>query len=612
MKKMEGQTLNMVLSRQEKILSLFPEVNVDGKIDFHALEAILGELVEDNDERYQFNWKGKGAARKAANAMSYGTLLPLSTELSTSTKNIFIEGDNLETLKLLQKSYHKKVKMIYIDPPYNTGNEFIYPDRFQDNLDTYLRYTGQKDEEGRVKSTQMEVSGRYHTNWLNMMYSRLCLAKNLLKHDGVIFISIDDNELFNLLKICNEIFGEENHIGNFVWQSRKGGGSDSRTIVREHEYVVAFAKESPEISVSKDLIESEPLDRKDEIGAFRKGREMNKWGANSRRIDRPTMWYPIPGPNGEEVYPIRNDGSEGCWRFGKKSMSEFVARGDLLFDPRNDGTYIVYEKIRSTEPRTKPYRSILTGVGTTADGSKTVKELFDGAKVFDFPKPLDLLKSLIKIGTNSPDDIVLDFFAGSCTTAHAVLEYNKQNSKALSYICVQLPEGCDQDSEAKKMGFETISELGIERIRRSYQLLGLEPDFSVFKLDSSNFKRWDSSHNNLEETLFTSVDNIKIDRKDLDLVYEILIKYGLPLTVPIEKIEMSCGCFYSVGYGALIVVLKEGMLLEDVQAIGAYKKERKPATSSIVFSDKCFVDDSKKINFLEALKQYEFDEVRSL
>lgn len=612
---MEGSSENLIISKQEKILQLFPEVGVEGKIDFDSLRNLLGDYVDSRHEKYSFMWSGKLAAKKVVNVPSMGTLLfdqKKSYNQSSNRNDIYIEGDNLETLKLLQKSYHKKIKMIYIDPPYNTGNEFIYPDKFQDNLATYLKYTGQADNLGQTFTTNSESSGRFHTKWLSMMYPRLCLAKNLLKEDGVIFISIDDNELMNLLKLCNEIFGEENHIGTFVWQSKKGGGSDSRTIVKDHEYILAFSKESPEMSASRSLVESEPLDKEDDVGPYRKGREMNKWGANSRRSDRPTMWFSVPGPDGEQVFPIRNDGSEGCWRFGKVSMQNFVDEDLLLFEKRENGTYVVYEKIRTTDPRSKPFRSFLKDVGTTADGSKIVKELFDGKKIFDFPKPVDLMKHLIQIGTNSSSDIILDFFAGSCTTAQAVLEYNKENDVDLSYMCIQLPEKCSEDSEAFKEGFKTISDIGRDRIKRVIESLDLDRGYISFKLSSSNIKSWDSDSSDIKKSLFDSVDNVKPDRSETDVLYEILLKYGLSLSVPIEHHEVNGGNVYSVGFGALIICLENDLNFETIEEIGKLKNKINPSTVRVIFKDSGFKDDSVKVNAIQILKQYGIEDVKSI
>ena len=377
--------------RIAQLRAILPEAFADGKINWDTLREVLGETLEDDaQEHFGLFWPGKREARRLASLPSKGTLIPQPGQGvdEDATHNLFIEGDNLEVLKLLQKSYAGRVKMIYIDPPYNTGNDFVYKDSFQQPLDEYLRLTEQVDEQGKVLTTNSQSSGRYHSAWLNMIYPRLRLARELLNDDGLIFVSIDDNELHNLSQILKELFGEECFVGILVWHSKSGGGSDKAGIVADHEYVVCFQKTAKSNALSRISVESEQLDQTDEKGAYRRGRELNKWGSNSRREDRPTMFFPIPGPSGEDVYPIRNDGAEGCWRWGKKKMTDIVAKQDVEFVKRPNGTYIVYEKIRSADPRSKPYRTWLSDIGTTADGSKLVKELFDGKKIFDFPKPI--------------------------------------------------------------------------------------------------------------------------------------------------------------------------------------------------------------------------------
>jgi adenine-specific DNA-methyltransferase len=336
------------------------------------------------------------------------------------------------------------------------------------------------------------------------MYPRLRLAKNLLNDEGIIFVSSDDNESHHLKLLMNEIFGEENFIGVFVWLSKKGGGSDSGSVVRDQEYITCYAKTNSEFSLSRIAVSAEELDKVDQNGAYRRGRELNKWGSNSRKEDRPTMFFSIPGPNGEEVFPIRNDGTEGRWRLGKKGMFDLVRQGDTEFVKRPDGKYVVYEKIRSTDPRSKPFRTFLKDVGATADGSKLVKEIFDGRKVFDFPKPIDLIKQIISMGASEEEALVLDFYAGSSTTAHAVLNINQEDGGDRKFICVQLPELTDEKSEAFKAGYQTIAEIGKERIRRVIKKIKDEQaeklnlsegdpqdlGFKVYKLDRSNLKIW--------------------------------------------------------------------------------------------------------------------------
>ena len=543
--------------RLELLKSEYPQCFVDGKVGKELLMEVFGEILEDETkEHFGLLWPGKREARKLAAMPSKGTLIPQpGTGLDEdNTHNLFIEGDNLEVLKLLQKSYAGRVKMIYIDPPYNTGNDFVYPDDYSEPLDAYLQRTGQVDEAGQLLTTNNRASGRFHSNWLNMMYPRLLTARSLLTSDGVIFVSINDNELNHLTSLMLEVFGEENFLGVMVWQSKKGGVSDNSGVVNDHEYIVAFAKSKSNNSLSSVLIEAEELDKSDSKGPYRLGRELNKWGSNSRREDRPTMFFPIAGPKGEEVYPIRNDGAEGCWRWGKKKMLEIVEHGDVEYEERKNGTYIVYEKIRSTDPRSKPYRTWLTDVGTTADGSKVVKELFDGRKVADFPKPLELIKHLISVGTTGEDDIVMDFFAGFGTTAHAILEYNQENDTNHSFLCVQLPERTPEKSEAYKAGFKTISAVALERIRRSIKNILSKPNeldlsnrdypadlqLKNFTLNLSNFREWNTYKDKdipQLELRFTQAETPLIEGwKPVNLLAEILLLQGFPLDSKVRSL----------------------------------------------------------------------------
>jgi adenine-specific DNA-methyltransferase len=528
---------------------LMPQVFTEGKMDFEKLRASLGDAVDDRPERYSFSWAGKRDAIRLLQVPSRATLIPARGESLDfdTTQNLFIEGDNLEVLKLLYKPYFGRVKMIYIDPPYNTGNDFVYPDNFADPLDTYLQLTGQKDSEGNLLTSNPETGGRYHSAWLSMMYPRLFLARQLLREDGVIFVSIDEHEVHDLRLLMSEVFGEENFIGEFVWQSKKGGGGDVSTAVVDHEYVMCFAKDLfGEDALARITVEAEPLDLHDEKGPYRRGRELNKWGSGSSRDDRPTMFFPIPGPNREDVYPIRNDGTEGRWRWGKKKMLEISERGDVEFVKRSNSTFIVYEKIRSTDPRLKPYRTWMDNVGTTADGSKTLKELFEGQKIYDFPKPVSLLKHLLSIGSpGDDDDFILDFFAGSCTTAQAVLELNREDGGNRSFIMVQLPEPTGNKQ------FPTIAEIGKERIRRVVECmkkdregqLALEkPEdlgFKVFKLAPSNYRQWDGAQPDADAyarqaELFA--DPLVEGWQPENVLYEVALKEGYGLNVTIEPV----------------------------------------------------------------------------
>ena len=500
---MDGMSMNLEQANMDKLKAAFPECFAEDKLDIDKLLSLCGEYIDNDFEKYKFEWKGKAESLRLAQKRSTGTLRPCPEDSVNwnTTQNLYIEGDNLEVLKLLQTAYFRKVKMIYIDPPYNTGNDFVYEDDFADPMARYKEVTQQ------TTKSNPETMGRFHTNWLNMMYPRLRLASNLLRDDGVIFISIDDNEVTNLRKICDEVFGEENFVAIITREAIKGG-SLSKNIRNVHDYILCYAKRLEEIDFSGIETDGIELNLKDEHGRYAKGRELNKWGAGSRREDSPSMFYPIPGPNGEDVYPIRNDGSEGRWRLGKEKMFQLLNNGNAIFEPRGDGTYIVYEKLRNDSPKIKQFTTLFTQDYINAKGTEEIKKLFEKERaIFDFSKPTELIKSFLLMN-NDKDCIVLDFFSGSATTAHAVMQLNKEDGGNRKFICVQLPEVCEENTEAYKAGYKTICEIGKERIRRAGKSLSetdaqltlddaekspLDIGFRVLKLDSSNLKTWDTT-----------------------------------------------------------------------------------------------------------------------
>lgn len=616
----EGSSLNIVQDNINQLKTLFPDIFSEGKIDFEALQTILGETIETAEERYNFTWHGKSAARRIAQTPSTGTLRPCKAESKDwdTTQNLFIEGDNLEVLKLLQKSYHKQVKMIYIDPPYNTGKEFIYPDNYKDNLDTYLEYTGQKDSEGRKFGTNAETSGRYHTNWLNMMYPRLKLARNLLRDDGVVFVSIDDNEVSNLRKLCDEIFGEENLLGVFIWHRRQNADSRNYTNVSpDHEYVVGYAKgnkgqlRGKQIDVSKyknpDLDDRGPWASIDLSGLATKDQ-------------RPNLHYDITDPKTGISYPPNPNRG---WSKSKENVEKMIMEGRILFPNNPNG-----------RPREKKFlnelKSDFTGfstylnsheVGFTTHGTREVSALFEG-KFFDFPKTVRLVQVFVE-QTVDENGIFLDFFSGSSTTAHAVMNANAQDGSSRKFIMVQLPEPCDEKSEAYKAGYQTIADIGKERIRRAGDKIksenadkegieNLDIGFKVFKLSSSNIKPWDADFDTLENALLSSVDNIKDGRSEDDVLYEVLLKYGLDLTVPIEEREIGGKTVYVIKFGALVICLDEAITLDVVEGIGNLKAELEPEVMRVVFKDSGFKDDVVKTNAIQILKKHGIDDVKSL
>ena len=616
-----GQTMDIVNKNIEKLKSIFPEIITENRIDFDALRNTLGDYIEDSEERYRFTWYGKNKAIWLSQTTSNGTLRP-STKESVNweeTQNLFIEGDNLEALKLLQKSYYKKVKMIYLDPPYNTGNEFIYPDSYQDNLGTYLRYTGQVDDEGLKMSANSETAGRYHTNWLNMMYPRLRLARNLLKDDGVIFISIDDNEKANLRKICDEIFGEENFRNCFAVRrydknlNRQFIDTGLQTLNVAFEYIIVYSK-------TKDFTFKPVYKETNE-----KRQNNGYWKGFWNSPDRPTMRYELLGFTPKE----------GQWKWKRETAYEAVKNYEIYINEYSNqmsledywektGRKLKFIKRNSkgsgknmgVEHWVPPAEGILRNTNLLdVLASKSVPEI---QGIFDFPKNKDLLSILCSFACESKD-LVIDFFAGSCTTAHAVLDLNKEDNGNRKFIMVQLPEPCDEKSEAYKAGYETIADIGKERIRRVANKIKEEnPEyqgdlgFKVFKLDSTNIKPWEIDADNLQSSLEDYVSNIKDGRSEEDVLYEILIKYGLDLTLPIEERVIQGRKVFVIGYGALVICLDDDITLETVEGIAKLKDELQPEVMRVVFKDNGFKDDVVKTNAMQILNQSGIEDVKSL
>lgn len=628
MEKLKMQTKNIADENYAALAKLFPnaltetivgydeesKAIVERAIDVDVLrQEISCRVVEGREERYQFTWPDKRKAILLANSPVSLTLRPCKEESVDfdNTANLYIEGDNLEVLKLLQETYLGKIKMIYIDPPYNTGNDFIYKDDFSETISEYLAKSAQFDEEGNRLVSNLESKGRYHTDWLNMMYPRLKLAKNLLAEDGVIFISIDDNEIENVTKMCNEIFGEINHVCTILREAIKGG-SLSRNIRNVHDYVICYSKNYDEIAFGGVEVEGINLNLEDEHGKYAKGRELNKWGAGSRREDSPSMFYPIPGPNGEEVYPIRNDGSEGRWRLGKQKMFELLKRGDAIFEPREDGTYIVYEKLRNDAPKQKQYTTWFAQDYINAKGTEELKSLFEMERApFDFSKPTDLIKDLLVLN-NDKECIVLDFFSGSATTADAVMKLNSEDGGERKFILVQLPEKCYEDSIAQKSGFNNICEIGEERIRRVGNRImdeGKQVDvgFRVLKLDSSNMK--DVYYNPAQvqqQSLFTLTDNIKEDRTPEDLLFQVMLDLGVLLSSKIEEKIIAGKKVFNVADGFLVACFDNDVTEETVRAVA----QEKPYYA--VFRDSSMANDSVATNFEQIFATYSPETVRKV
>ncbi|HHV24448.1 MAG TPA: site-specific DNA-methyltransferase [Methanosarcina sp.] len=609
--KTDGRSVDIVAENIDKLKTLFPEVFTEGGIDFDALKETLGEYIDGREERYSFTWNGKSKARWLAQTPSTGTLRPCPEESVNwdTTQNLFIEGDNLEVLKLLQKSYYKKVKMIYIDPPYNTGNDFIYPDDFRDNIKNYLELTGQVDNEGRKISTNSETSGRYHTDWLNMMYPRLKLARNYLRDDGIIFISIDDNEVANLRKVCDDIFGEENFLCTFLWKKRTGSNDAQNMISIDHDYVMAYAKTDQVRlnGLSKDFSNYLNPDN-DPLGPWTRG----DLTCNKTASERPNLYYPIKDPVTGIEYQCNPN---RVWAYEKERMERVISEGKVLFPKNGNGTPMYKRHLSEVRSQEKPFSSIIDTVINTI-ATKETREIL-GGQYFDFPKSVDLIRQLIGQGTQK-NDLILDFFSGSATTAHAVLDLNKDGDNR-KFIVVQLPEPCDEKLEAFKTGYKTIAEIGKERIRRVIKKIKEEtPDyegdlgFKVFKLDSTNIKPWEVNPDNLQSSLEDYISNIKDGRSEHDILYEILLKYGLDLTQPIEERTIAGKTVFIIGYGALVICLADDITLETVEDIAGLKKELQPEIMRVVFKDTGFKDDVVKTNAVQILKLAGIEDVKSL
>ncbi len=613
---MSGESLNIAAQRRDELKQLFPGVftetkdadgNVVSSIDFERLEAELGtfsDIYEGRRERYGMEWPGKRDCMKVIQEPSRATLKPCPDESVDwdTTKNLFIEGDNLEVLKLLQKSYYGKVKMIYIDPPYNTGHEFIYPDNYQETLDTYLAYAGLLDDEGKKFTTNTASEGRYHTKWLNMMFPRLFLARNLLKQDGVIFISIDDNELDSLLKLCNEVFGEESHVATFIWKSRQN--VDNRTqngASVDHEYIVCYGKR---IRGRERNISQYSNPDNDSRGPWASANMVGLATADRR----PNLHYDLINPLTEINYGCPDMG----WRYDKNTMSKLISEERILWPQSETG-----------RPRRKAFlneiSSTYTGFSTilgkdiyTRNGTKDVQELF-GFRAMDFPKPVDLIKEILEQGLER-GDICLDFFAGSATTCEAVYRMSVERGENYHFIAVQLPEKCDETTEAYKAGLKTISELSIERIKRSGKQIkasisdalttdgvGIDLGVRKFSLKSSCFKSWNSgtvdNEVQLQGLLDLSVDNIVDGVTQQELLFEILIKAGFEPTESVESINLNGKIVFSVANRALLICLEHKLTAELIDAVIALEPMQ------FICLDKGFQgNDQLKANTAQAFK----------
>lgn len=615
MNKLKMHSPDLTQANIDKLAQLFPNCVAEARdangvvkhsIDFDQLrQELSGSIVEGPQERYQLNWPGKREALLTANAPIAKTLRPCREESVDfdTTQNLFIEGDNLDALKLLQETYLNKVKLIYIDPPYNTGNDFIYEDDFSEDSETFLRKSRQIDESGNRMVANTESNGRFHSDWATMIYPRLKLARNLLQDDGLIFISIDDGEAPNLRKICDEVFGEENFITQLVWKKSYGGGAKSKHAVVLHEYVMMYARQ-------KELVGVIDLPPKEEVLKYYKFRDekfelrgpyRKQPLATNSMDERPNLRFPISW-SGEEIWP------EKQWQWSQDRVTQAVKDDDLVFTKKPNGWTVDYKQYLRNEDgeiRGSKLYSVLEGPFTQV-GTAEIERLFGNGKVFTFPKPSELVKHLL--GCGCKDGIVFDFFAGSGSTAHAVIDLNAQDGGSRRFITVQLPQACDQNSDAFKAGFKTIAEIAKERIRRAgkkikqdnaekLDLDQLDVGFRVLKIDSSNMKEVFYTPDAVSQDLLSDqVNNIREDRTPEDLLFQVLLDWGVDLALPITQESIAGKAVYFVDGNALAACFEEGVSEEFVKLLA------KRAPLRAVFRDAGFASDSVKINVEQIFK----------
>ena len=637
---MDGLSMNIEQTNLDKLRSVFPECVSEGKLDIDKLLALCGEYIDNDFEKYKFEWKGKADCLRLAQKRSTGTLRPCPDESVNwdTTQNLYIEGDNLEVLKLLQTAYYRKVKMIYIDPPYNTGNDFVYADDFADPMARYKEVTQQ------TTKSNPETMGRYHTNWLNMMYPRLRLAANLLRDDGVIFISIDDVEIDNLKKLCNEVFGEENFVAQFIWQSRQN--KDNRNITGvsvDHEYVVCYTKQFGHrvFRGTERKTEQYKNPDNDPRGPWTSANMVGLATADAR----PNLHYDLINPADGINYGCPAKG----WRYDRNTMNRLIQEKRIIWPDNPDGRPRKKAFLNELSDNLPGFSSLFSSGVYTNTATKEIGAIFNGY-LFDFPKPIQIVKQLISQVTDV-DDIILDFFSGSATTAHAVMQLNAEDGGNRRFILVQLPEVCDEKSEAYKAGYRNICEIGKERIRRAgkkiaetlyedkyaikingqtvasfasafemmqpkeeavqeiqEKLKGLDVGFKVFKLDTSNLKTWDATPIEDEQLDFlyqrmnAMVHRVKPERSDLDMVYEIMLKLGVPLTYSVHAIDVNDKTAYAVGDDYLLLVcLAENVQPEDVEQMTEY------APAKVIISRDSFADDTAMANAYYILRDHQIE-----
>ncbi|MHC4892563.1 MAG: site-specific DNA-methyltransferase [Planctomycetota bacterium] len=660
----QTHSADVVADNVERLRELFPEAFTEGRVDFDVLKQLLSGVLEERDEKYGLNWHGKRRARQLALTPSTGTLRPCPEESVDwdMTKNLMIEGDNLEVLKLLQKSYAGKVKLIYIDPPYNTGKDFVYPDDFRDNVQNYLELTGQVDRENGKVSSNTEASGRFHTDWLNMMFPRLLLARQLLRDDGIIVMSIDDAELQRLREVADRVFGEENFLGTLVWDRNRK--NDARYFSVGHEYMLVYARNEGRLSADKTVFRGakEGVDEVRELFSASRKKHSDDW--DSVRKDLLEFYATIPEDDPrvpmtrfrkvDDRGPYRDDGNinwpggggpryqvlhpltkKPCklptsgWRFPTpERFWEEVEAGRIVFGP--DESTVPSIRTNLFDSTEQVMGSVHFSYAQTSANQFTA--LFDGQRVFDNPKPLDDLRRLVGYLTE-PDDITLDFFAGSGTFGHAVLEQNHQDGGTRRFILVQLPEPLDPSNKAQAVAAAFCDKAGVplriteitkerlrraaEAVRRASPMFAGDLGYRVFKLDHSNIRAWDPSPEDLEAALFDGVEHLREGRAEQDVLYELLLKLGLDLCVPIEDRTIAGKTVHAIGAGTLFVCLPKKVAPDEVEelalGIAGWREELKTAgETTVVFRDSAFADDVAKTNASAILEQHGIENVRSL
>ena len=616
MEKLKLHTPDLTQANIDKLAELFPNCIAEARgadgvvkrsIDFDQLrQELSASIVEGPQERYQLNWPGKREALLTANAPIAKTLRPCREESVDfdTTQNLFIEGDNLDALKLLQETYLNKVKMIYIDPPYNTGNDFIYEDDFAEDSKSYFQRSNQTDEFGNRLVANSDANGRFHSDWLSMLYSRLKLARNLLKDDGVIFISADDNEISNLLKLCDEIFGEGNFVANFIWEKRTNR-ENRKVVSSRHDYVVCYCKNQV---LGKRAVKQLPMSAKalanyknqdgDLRGLWKSDPATAQAGHGTK-----SQFYALTAPSGK-VHQLE---SGRCWLYTKDVMQKAIDDGRIWFGKDGNGVPRIKTYLNAKDRALTPESIFFADeVGTNESAKNALKELFDGSSVFDTPKPVDLIKLLVQLSVD--EGLVLDFFAGSAVTAEAVFSLNQEDGKNRNFLLVQLPEACDTNSEAKLSGYNNIAEIGRDRIRRAGKkikqdnatregIAKFDVGFRVLKIDSSNMKEVFYSPDVVSQDLLSDqVNNIREDRTSEDLLFQVLLDWGVDLALPITQETIAGKVLYFVDGNALAACFEEGVSEEFVKLLA----KREPLR--VVFRDAGFASDSVKINVEQIFK----------